>query len=407
MKKIILGLLILGFVVRLIYILKFAPSDISIPSGDALGYHILAKNLLQYSQFAFEVGKPTARREPLYPVFLAIVYRLFGESLFIARLSQVFINVVSIFLIYLIAKEIFDELTAVLSVAISSFWPNFIYFCGALLREIFFMFFVLLEILMLIRCTKTQKTINYVFLGIISALMALIKTEGIAIFVMVCIYLLINKFSIKKVLIMCISFIFIFSLWVYRNYRVFKTVILGNTWGGLAFWSGTDILPFEIRGLPDEEIYKLTLEDVIKAKELDEIEENKFYYERAFKYYLENPVKIITLPIKKFLKFWRFLPHKGRIYGVDEKKMIVLGSISIPVFILFFIGIIFMLFSRNQLRKNLIVLIPIVALNCVYCIFFSQIRYRIPIEPFVIMISSFTLNKILNLIKTFHYERNK
>ncbi|MCX8125508.1 MAG: hypothetical protein N3F66_15280, partial [Spirochaetes bacterium] len=63
--------------------------------------------------------------------------------------------------------------------------------------------------------------------------------------------------------------------------------------------------------------------------------------------------------------------------------MFFIGSISIPVFVLFIAGI-FLYFKKDFSLTSFVVLLPIICFCIIYTIFWSQIRYRIPIEPYVI-----------------------
>ncbi len=388
--------LIVGFFLRVIYLYKFAPKDINIPSGDASGYHILALNLLEYNQLAYEKDKPTAHREPLYPLFLYFVYKFIGKNLNSARLIQVLINVLSISLIYFIAKNLFDKITGLISTAIASFWPNFIYYTAAVLRETVFTFLLLLSIFLLIKNirNKTQFFIKQIILGILCALTALTNSIGIFIFLVILIYLLAIGFSFKKIFFILISFLFLYSFWVYRNYKIFGSLVLGSTNGGKTFWDGTDIIPFEIRGLPEErDFFERTDDYIIGVSIKNEVERDKFFYKKAINYYITYPEKFFILAIKKFLKFWRFLPHKGRIYGVNEKFMFIVGLIYVPIFVLFIIGL-YMFFSKTFSHESFIILLPIICFCLIYSIFWSQIRYRIPIEPYIIILASYSLKSL-------------
>lgn len=143
-KKFLILVLFIGLVVRIVYIFKFSPTNIDIPSGDAVGYNTLAKNLLRYGQLAYEKDKLTAHREPVYPIFLFLVYKVFGESVFLVRVVQSALSVLSIYFIFFITKKIFGNKEAVISSTITCFWPTFIYYSATLLRETVFTFWLLL-----------------------------------------------------------------------------------------------------------------------------------------------------------------------------------------------------------------------------------------------------------------------
>lgn len=160
-----------------------------------------------------------------------------------------------------------------------------------------------------------------------------------------------------------------------------------------------------MRGLPEEKVIEQQTEDIILASKIeDEIERDKFFYKRTFEYIKNYPRRYLGLVVKKFFKFWRVVPHKGRSYGVSSNFVNIVSFVSyVPILVFFVVGIFF-----GFRRKDIIILIlPILSLCVIYSIFWSQVRYRLPVEPYIIIFSSFGMVELFKIIrvKLFIYKR--
>lgn len=81
-----------------------------------------------------------------YPIYLSILYLITGKSIIIPRLIKALLNSFTIITIYRIAQRNFDEKTARMTAIFCLLMPNFIYYCGAGLKEIEMLFMTVLFI---------------------------------------------------------------------------------------------------------------------------------------------------------------------------------------------------------------------------------------------------------------------
>src|SRR3989339_79079 len=82
---------------------------------------------------------------PLYPVFLALFFLLFGVSTWAFFLPQVLIGALTCVLIYILAEELFDTKTAFLSAIAVTFYPDLIFWTYTMRPETIFIFFLTLS----------------------------------------------------------------------------------------------------------------------------------------------------------------------------------------------------------------------------------------------------------------------
>lgn len=95
------------------------------PAGDELDYHLLAVNLIGGAGFAIEPGHSVAFRPPLYPVFLAGIYALFGSHYEAAWHVQAALNSGMVVLVYLLGRRFFSESIALCGAGLYAVYPTF------------------------------------------------------------------------------------------------------------------------------------------------------------------------------------------------------------------------------------------------------------------------------------------
>ncbi|MEK9149574.1 MAG: glycosyltransferase family 39 protein, partial [Candidatus Desantisbacteria bacterium] len=131
---VVVGLLLLAFILRLIYLSHLKVNDpifyLPSPGTDMLTYHNYALQILNGT-----LPKEPYYYGPLYFYFLALIYKIFGVDPYIVRLIQMLLGVGTSFLIYLIAKKVFNKTVAIISLVISVFYGMFYIHEGILLME--------------------------------------------------------------------------------------------------------------------------------------------------------------------------------------------------------------------------------------------------------------------------------
>jgi len=396
-KKICVLIFCLSLVARLTwFFLKAKNLPITDPAGgDAIGYDLLATNLLKYHEYCFEYGKPTAYREPFYPYFLAGIYALFGHSYNIVRIIQILLSCFTCILIFLLADKLFNRKVALLSGLISSFYPYLIFYSTAILKETLFTFLLILNIYFFCKENLNNKFYNTVFAGIFAGLTALTNSVYLLFVIFTFLFFLISK-KFKQAIILIIIFILIYSLWIIRNYKVFNTFIWGANVSGSTLYIHS-VIPYEI--LATDKNIKFQENDIYlkKAKNMDEISGTKFLIKTTKEIILANPGEFLNRTVKRFLKLYRFFPHKDKGYIHSEKLMIITSLCSYGLLFPFFIyG-----FFRNlkDFKKYIFLYMTIFTFTFVYSITWAIIRYRIPLEPYIIIFASYGIMNIFEVIK--------
>ena len=117
------AIVLLGFVVRLAYVLTLEPRSLWF---DGERYSRLAAGLLEHGGYLTDQGRPTAYWPPGYPLFLAAVYRLFGVDIVAVRVAQCLLGAATIAVVHRIATKVLDRAGARLAALATALYPLFI-----------------------------------------------------------------------------------------------------------------------------------------------------------------------------------------------------------------------------------------------------------------------------------------
>jgi len=380
--------LILIFIIALLprilwFTVKGNSLDIAIPAGtDAIGYDQIACNILNNNEYSFELGKPTAYREPVYPLFLAGIYVIFGHSYNAVRLVQIVISAFTCVLIFLFVYENFGKGAEIASL-IACFYPYFIYYSTTILRETLFIYFLLYTVYLLTRVINKRET-SLLEAGVCCGICCLINTTSIIFVVISLIVIFCSKYR-KEAMMISFICLLVYAPWVIRNYKVFHTVILGsNVIGGTLYYANT--IDYNICGTDKEiEFWK---KDKIKNQSLtmSEVDSNRFLLKNATNIIISNPKEYVLQCYKRFIKLYRIYPHTGKGYVHSENLMVTCSLLSYGIILPF--AILGLALSFKQYKKSLILYIAIFSFTLVYTLIWSVIRYRLPIEPYIIIFST-------------------
>ncbi len=122
------------------YYISATGSPFGYENNDAVGYHETALWLAEsrwsrtFDYFFRTPGVPIS--DAGYPIWLTIIYKVFGPNILIPRLFKALISTWMCILIYKISIRTFGERTGRMAGVMSALMPNFIIYCGYHLKEI-------------------------------------------------------------------------------------------------------------------------------------------------------------------------------------------------------------------------------------------------------------------------------
>ncbi|MBI4436577.1 MAG: glycosyltransferase family 39 protein [Candidatus Omnitrophica bacterium] len=314
-------------------------------------------------------------RPPLYPIFVAFVYRLFGTgNLKAVYFVQALLGALTCNLVYEMTRRLFGSFTAFLAALLVLVNFPLVASSSRLLSEC--LFTVLLTGAFLLLQIDTRGTIACS--GLLLGLSGM--TKGIIFFLP---FLLAGGFilrgrkeGISKGVILAGTFFLMLLPLVVRNHLVYHTFVPVSTQGGYVFYNSYHPLNGKIFG------YHIQDETMSFANRIEsETERSAYLVQRTFEDIRRNPLYTLRLEVLKFLYFWA--PFDWEILG--QGRYHFLYGFVFPFFLL---GI----FWAKE--RRFLLLTPILYFQGMALLFYGSPRFRLPIEPFMMMLGAFGLMEI-------------
>ncbi len=369
-------------------------------SGDADGYWELAKTIVQGEGYAIHTPPRSVHRMPGVPTVLAISISLFGESRFAARILLAIVGAASCGLVYLLGKKVHSSLAGLIAAVLLAVSPASIGFSGLILSETLFGFAMLLSLLgmtsLIQKLTQEESPISQIswraFLtGMLIALGVYMKPSWILIgpalaFLMFAFIRPHLKSGIAAVLVLA-GMLLLLLPWGIRNQRVSGHFKLTTFWMGPSLYDG---LNPEATGASDMRFFDA---DQLPSK-MTEYEVDKEYQRRAWHFVKENPSRFFWLAGAKLWRYWKPWPNAPQF----DKLLIRIGLClyTIPVFLLAARGV---WETWEEIWSIVICLGPILYFSDLHMIFVSSLRYRLPAEAPMLVLSAIGVLSIIAKVK--------
>ncbi|WP_287585831.1 glycosyltransferase family 39 protein [Candidatus Borrarchaeum sp.] len=199
---------------------------------DGIYYCWSARHLLEGKGYTIGSGDIPAIRAPIYPLFVALFFLVFGVNHISAKLVSIVFGSLSVFILYALVKLNFkNERTGLFSALIFAINPFFIvgtdFYLGGVYREGFSTFIFLLAILFTIKAKNERKYTNFLIMGLLSGIFYLVRPEGLYLLIFQVFYfclLFVDQRQlglIKKIGITISVTIFVILPWLIRDYLTF------------------------------------------------------------------------------------------------------------------------------------------------------------------------------------------
>ncbi|MDI6736501.1 MAG: glycosyltransferase family 39 protein [bacterium] len=378
-KFIIFGILLVGLILRLIYLSQVKVNDpnfLHFEGTDSGNYDSLAMQVLDGS-----LPKSPYSFNPLYYYFLAIIYSFIEHNPLKAINVQIFIGLGTCFLVYLIGKRLFNKSTGMIACGICAIYGSFMVYETLLLTTTLDTFLLLLGVFLLLKSTSPKW---YFVTGIVLALSALSRSTTLLVLPFLFLWLMIKLRLTKKfaqtagliILGMCLTF----APFTYRNYKYSGQFILITTTGPVALWAGNNE--------DSEGFYHLPpYTEELSRKNKD------FYLQDTIRFIKEKPEKYLMLLLKKCTLFWNAyeIPDNDVVYERFQTLSPLL-RVMIPFGLVSSLGIMGLFLCLRRLNKNLFLLyLTILGYLSAIVLFFIQSRFRVPVVPFLSIFAGWTI----------------
>lgn len=397
-KNQLILILLLAFVVRVVCIIllgrhinpeSWELNDIALNMIHGRGYVLDWFNTVYHSH-----------SYPLYAVILALFHMVTHENYLVLEIFNAALSSALCYVIFLIARRIFNERVGLLSAFLAAMHPGLIVYATKIHELTLVAFLMAFIIWLMISLDKYKPSHNF-FTGCLIGIGILARPTFIFFFPVYFVYLWIsskefNK-AFKSAAIVFFAVILVILPWTIRNYNIHKRWIFITTNTAEHFWRGNnpnasgtatttggkhmlEVAPKEFR----EKLFKL-----------DEMGQYDLFYSEALKFIKENPALSLRMFFRKIYYFWWFSPQTGQLYPALWAAVykIYYGFI----FILFLFGVYSSLARPLPSDKLPIALILVffVTLTIPHSIYFVDMRHRWAIESLMLLFSAYGIQSLV------------
>ena len=359
-----LRLLIL-FAISFLFRVAYFALDIPVPEQDTQDYQELACNLIEGKGYVSQenwFGFPMySWRPPVYPIFLAAIYFLFGFDNTVVVLVQCLLGAMSVIILWCIITRVSARAGWIAAVFMSIYEP-LVSVCSEVMSETLFTFLVLLALWAL--GSKQRKFFLLALGGIAVGLCALTRPVGVLLlpsYVLV-VYWQVGRSGWASIVYVITASILVITPWTLRNYQVHGAFVPLSTHGGFIVAQSNNMEPAWRKdrgwGIPKSVFLSMPTE----------IERDRYWWKKGLSFIREYPLVYARLIFERLLRFFYFFRPSYNLFF----------AFIIPLFIM---GL-----FRYGGDKDLVLYTTFIAISLFVfsTLLYGSTRFRLPMEPLLI-----------------------
>jgi 4-amino-4-deoxy-L-arabinose transferase-like glycosyltransferase len=346
---------------------------------DSLEYTRVASSIRHGEGFALDRASRIGRM-PGYPVFLAGVQAVFGESLLAARVADALLGTVLIALVFLLTREFYGPREGVAAAAIVAIYPFLVAQALLVLSETLFAVFLVAGCWFLAKAYRETNLRWAALAGLAFGLATLTQGSYLAAMLLAAVGWAVARRLERRALLCVAAMVGVFALamapWVARNWRASDGhLVLTTLRVGPSLYEG---LNPNADGGPMMDRINWD----VGTRGLSEYERDQHWRRKAFEFVRENPGRALALAANKLGRFWNVVPNLDQFRG-----SLACAIVGVPY------GLVMLLALAGLVRRGrrgdiaLILLLPVVYHCLVHMVFVGSVRYREALMPLLIVLA--------------------
>jgi Flp pilus assembly protein TadD/4-amino-4-deoxy-L-arabinose transferase-like glycosyltransferase len=377
---------------------------------DSLAYDTTAKLIL-----ADKLPETIYFQAPFYPYFLAAVYSVSNNSIQVVRIIQIFLDILSVILVFRITLNLFNHKSAIIAGFTMAVYPVMIFHTGLILKTTLNTFFATLMLwLLLERRVKIKTGARLVLLGLVTGYASATQGSVLLQIPLLGLWVVVEsgwrkpRVWITRILWFCIGLILSIGPFTARNYRVSGRFVLLTSQGGANFYlgnspysDGTSKRPPRIRVTPEHEEADFHREaERALGRKLTPDEAGKYWRNEALRWIRDNPYEAVLLQLRKLGLFWNRVEIPDN-YDFDfyRRYSWFIRYPRFPFWILGSLGLTGMLFLYRTWEKTWFLYLWTVSYCLIWVVFHIYSRYRLPVVAFLVPFFAACCNEIFSMLK--------
>jgi 4-amino-4-deoxy-L-arabinose transferase-like glycosyltransferase len=320
---------------------------------------------------------PTARWLPGYPLFIAAVYLVFGETYRAVYIAQAFLGVAIAGFIYLLTTSTLGKRVGVVAIFLYAMDFFSIAICGRFQTEQLFTLILIASLYCFVKMREHGRSIKFAILtGLLAGVGALTRSVAGLVFAGLCLGILLGweegfrqsrfRTRILVVTIASVVFLGILAPWLVRNHKLTGHYVLSTeTWETLAMANndsgGAYFTLAELAAMPQTFIKQ------------PEIERETIYKSFVIKWITTHPTQFARFYLKRAIVFWSPSLHEAK----GPRAWL---GLAFNLFLLLCAAI-YAISHRKDWRKIVSIYITLLTFTLGYSLAFVTTRFRLPLYP--------------------------
>lgn len=326
------------------------------------GRELWATGFMQYPYFM-----------PLYPLLAGLFGPGWGQTA-----ADIVLSVAAVWLVYELSLALFSDTAAALLAALGiAIYPQLVYFAVVGLSETLFIALLLGAYVCWYR--------GWFAAAAVCAVLSILTRPAfdlLAPLLVIYFAFAIHRMSLwatgRQLLIYIGIYCVLMAPWWVDQYHFRGTFVRLDLGGGENIYSGNNPMNQSGGGIGGVD-YAQVFQDI-----KDPVARDRAYWDAAVKYIEDNPAHIVRLDMRKFVRFWRLWPYAE---AYSKPQYVILSVLSfVPVLIMTLV------YLALWGRFEFFTIAPLLAfagyLTLVNVVFVASARYRLPIEPLMIVLAA-------------------
>ena len=333
-------------------------------------------------------------RAPLYPYFLSVLFLVSHRVLFV-RVCESVLAALAVVLVGLIGRRLFSDRVGLLAALAAAVYPYFVYLPSAQVSDNLVTFLLLVSVLALVwntqRPTWWHAAVSGVFLGLCLLARPSLVTVVPALVAWPLFWRRRGALALlgRTILVVGVAVLTVLP-WTARNYAVTGQLVFVATGGGRQFWYGNS--PYADASTTENPEFPPELKARLFALP-DEPSREKLLYQEGVRFVKENPGRALGLYVKKLGNLFQMSPsvHTGGSVGDSPPVRAAMAFVSAVLFGLSLVGAALVFAAGGRAT-----VLPLLVVS--YClgsaVFLTVMRYRLPVDPYLIVLAAAALGRI-------------
>ena len=408
---ILAAVVLVALVIRVIYVLQLRSSPLfAHPILDSEVHDGWARSIVAGK----DVFTGAYFKAPLYPWFLAAIYKLGGPGYLVPRMVQAVMGALSCGLVYLVGREAFGRATGALAgLAAATFWV-LVYFDAELLLEPLGVFLNLLALWLILRAARRASAWSWLAAGLVLGLSAINRPNVLVFMPLIALWIVfIHRNQLRRAFLRAVVFgvaccIPILPITI-RNWVVGHDFVLIASQAGPNFYIGNnpeaDGISARVPGARTSWFggYQdwISLAEQETGRKLKPSEVSSFFFDKAWEFMRHRRRQALNLMLTKFQLFfyeWE-IPNNKDLYFFTQRYTPIAAYLPLTSGMILPLGVVGLLLSLGRARR----LFPLWAFAMVYSAtviaFFVCSRFRVPVMPVFILFAAYFVVRWLGYAK--------